>query len=80
MNFPKLILFRLFEYESFDEMLVWLHCPLQLAGGTASMQQLKERLEKDLLEVPFPFWLLTMPSPSFMHVIVFKDSILILSP
>lgn len=23
----------------------------QLAGGTASMQQLKERLEKDLLEV-----------------------------
>jgi len=24
---------------------------MQLAGGTASMQQLKERLEKDLLEV-----------------------------
>lgn len=24
---------------------------VQLAGGTASMQQLKERLEKDLLEV-----------------------------
>ena len=26
---------------------------MQLAGGTASMQQLKERLEKDLLEVRF---------------------------
>lgn len=26
---------------------------MQLAGGTASMQQLKERLEKDLLEVKF---------------------------
>ena len=26
---------------------------VQLAGGTASMQQLKERLEKDLLEVRF---------------------------
>lgn len=31
----------------------WFNVPpfLQLAGGTASMQQLKERLEKDLLEV-----------------------------
>lgn len=27
---------------------------LQLSGGTASMQQLKERLEKDLLEVQYP--------------------------
>jgi hypothetical protein len=34
---------------------------MQLAGGTASMQQLKERLEKDLLEVYFfPEALLTV--------------------
>lgn len=39
----------------FDQVFVVIMfrflCYMQLAGGTASMQQLKERLEKDLLEV-----------------------------
>lgn len=61
--FSKDLFYIIYVYETLDEMLVWLHCPLQLAGGTASMQQLKERLEKDLLEVPFPIWILTVPLP-----------------
>jgi hypothetical protein len=37
--------------ESFTWDLILISFHFQLAGGTASMQQLKERLEKDLLEV-----------------------------
>lgn len=38
-----------------DDLLFPFVLFIQLAGGTASMQQLKERLEKDLLEVSL-FW------------------------
>lgn len=46
---PSFYIFCFFMHKFW--ILISLDSWLKLAGGTASMQQLKERLEKDLLEV-----------------------------
>lgn len=45
-NRSAFVYYNLYHFQTFCCFYI-----IQLAGGTASMQQLKERLEKDLLEV-----------------------------